>query len=192
MVLDKIRQKLADKISPSPAIQEAWNRMHKEAGFIPIFNKTDLENRRTEIKKILDGIETKIFDSDKGGIVKKDVVQKVFKMFWSEGDAWYRGLDNRELSEKVACFLANCTDCGYLAPFMPDLFEEAMVLLHFSFQALDVTNTPPYIIESKPVVFAGKGAGAMSPETEVDAMGQLEMRNRIRELEAQVEGKGEE
>jgi len=148
---DKIRKKLADKISPTTPVQEAWNRMHKEAGFIPIFNKTDLENRRAEIKTILKDIETKIFEPDKGGYaVQKDVVQKCFKMFWSEGDAWYRGLDNRELSEKVACFLANCTDAGYLAPFMPDLFEEAMILLHFSFQALDVTNTPPYIIESKP------------------------------------------
>ena len=193
MVLEGVRKKLADKISPKTAVQEAWNRMHKEAGFIPIFNKTDLEGRREEIKGIMADIETKIFDPDQDGVaVKTEVVQKTFKMFWSEGDAWYRGLDNRELSEKVACFLANCTDCGYMTEFMPDLFEEAMVLLHFSFQALDVTNTPPYIIESKPVVFAGKGAGGMGPETETDAMGQLEMRNRIRELEEQLEAKGEE
>lgn len=192
MVLEKLRKKVADKISPKTDVKEAWDRMHKEAGFIPIFNKTDLENRRTEIKTILKDIETKIFDPEKDGhAVQKDVVQKTFKMFWSEGDAWYRGLDNRELSEKVACFLANCTDCGYLAPFMPDLFEEAMILLHFSFQALDVTNTPPYIIESKPVVFAGKGAGGMTPETELDAMGQLEQRNRIIELERKLAEKEE-
>jgi len=35
---------------------------------------------------------------------------------------------------------------------MPDLFEEAMQLLHLSFKALDVTNTPPYIIESRPIL----------------------------------------
>lgn len=193
MVLDKIRRKLADKISPRTEVQEAWDRMHKEGGFIPIFNKTDLETRRTEIKTILKEIETKIFDPESDGFaVKKDVVQKTFKMFWSEGDAWYRGLDNRELSEKVACFLANCTDCGYLAPFMPDLFEEAMVLLHFSFQALDVTNTPPYIIESRPVIFPQKTGAGMTPETEVDAMGQIEMRNYIRELEAKLEAQNGE
>jgi hypothetical protein len=61
-------------------------------------------------------------------------------------------LDDRELAEKVSSFLANCTDCGYLEPFMPDLFEEAMQLLHLSFKALDVTNTPPYIIESRPIL----------------------------------------
>lgn len=186
-ITDKIRNKIAEKIGTTPRVQEAWNRMHKEAGFIPIFNVTDLETRRTAIKKIMDDIETKIFDPDQGGYtVQKEVVQKAFKMFWAEGDAWYRGLDNRELSEKVACFLDNCTDCGFLPSFMPDLFEEAMVLLHFSFQALDVTNTPPYIIESRPVVFPQKAGAGLTPETEIDAMGQLEMKNRIQELEEKL------
>jgi len=193
MVLEGIKKKIADKISPRTEVEQAWDRMHKEGGFIPIFNKTDLETRRTEIKSILADIENKIFEpATDGYAVEKEVVQKTFKMFWSEGDAWYRGLDNRELSEKVACFLANCTDCGYLAPFMPDLFEEAMVLLHFSFQALDVTNTPPYIIESRPVVFPPKGGAGMTPEAELDAMGQLEQKNYIRELEAKLQAQKEE
>lgn len=193
MVLDKIRNKLAEKIGTSKRIQEGWDRLHKEAGFIPILNITDLEARRKEIKVILADIETKIFSSDKDGMaVKKEVVQKVFKMFWGEGDAWYRGLDNRELSEKVACFLENCVDCGYMDSFMPDLFEEAMVLLHFSFQELDVTHTPVYIIESRPVVFPQKGGAGMTPETETDAMGQLEMQNYIRELEGKLKAQKEE
>ena len=193
MVLDKLRNKIAEKIGTSPRIQEGWDRLHKEAGFIPILNITDLEARRIEIKKILTDIETQIFSSDKDGVaVKKEAVQKVFKMFWGEGDAWYRGLDNRELSEKVACFLENCVDCGYMDSFMPDLFEEAMVLLHFSFQQVDVTHTPVYIIESRPVVFPQKTGAGMTPETEVDAMGQLEMKHRIQELEEQAEGKESE
>lgn len=193
MVLDKIRNKIAEKIGTTKRIQEGWDRLHKEAGFIPILNITDLEARRKEVKAILAEIETKIFESDKDGMaVKKEVVQKVFKMFWGEGDAWYRGLDNRELSEKVACFLENCVDCGYMDSFMPDLFEEAMVLLHFSFQEVDVSHTPVYIIESRPVVFPQKGAGGMTPETETDAMGQLEMQNYIRELEGKLKVQKEE
>lgn len=187
MVLDKIRNKIAEKIGTSERVEKAWDRLYKEAGFIPILNITDLEARRKEVKAILAEIETKIFESNEDGMaVKKDVVQKVFKMFWGEGDAWYRGLDNRELSEKVACFLENCVDCGYMDPFMPDLFEEAMVLLHFSFQESDVTHTPVYIIESRPVVFPQKGAGGMTPETETDAMGQLEMRNEIEALKKRL------
>lgn len=192
MVLEGLKKKLAEKLDTSPRIQEGWDRLHKEAGFIPVLNITDLEARRQQIKTILADIETKMFDPDKGGYaVQKDVVQKVFKLFWGEGDAWFRGLDNRELAEKVVCFLANCSDCGYLPPFMPDLFEEAMILLHFSFQEIDVTHTPVYLIESRPVVFPQKAGAGLTPETEIDAMGQLEMRNRIQELEGKLQDKEE-
>lgn len=147
-----LRQKISEAIWRPQRTREAFDRMRQDAGFIPIFNIDDLEARRQEIRKILSIVKDNIFDPSLGPDVQRSVVQQTFQLFFCEGDPWYRGLDDRELAEKVSCFLANCTDCGYLEPFMPDLFEEAMQLLHLSFKALDVTNTPPYIIESRPIL----------------------------------------
>jgi hypothetical protein len=75
-------------------------------------------------------------------------------------------MDNRELAEKVSLFLANCTDCGYLDPFLSDLFEEAIQLLHLSYTATDVTVTPPYIIESRPILAPAQRAQVNVNEVE--------------------------
>jgi len=127
--------------------------MTRDAGFIPIFNVDDLEARRQEIKDSLDEAEIAKFEPDK----QRGVVVKTFKLFFSAGNPWYRGLDNRELASKVSDFLAQYTDLGYMDEFIPDLFEESMHLLSLSWQALDVTNTPPYIIESRPIIQANQG-----------------------------------
>jgi len=147
-----IKQRISQAIWRPQRTREAFDRMRQDAGFIPIFNVDDLEARRQEIRKILTVVKDNIFDPSLNPDVQRSIVQQTFQLFFCEGDPWYRGLDDRELAEKVSSFLANCTDCGYLEPFMPDLFEEAMQLLHLSFKALDVTNTPPYIIESRPIL----------------------------------------
>ncbi len=161
-----IRQRIAEKIWRPRRTQEAFDRMRQDAGFIPIFNVDDLEARRLEIRKILDEIKVKVFDPDASGMIQREIVQKTFALFFSEGDPWYRGIDNRELAEKVSLFLANCTDCGYLDPFLPDLFEEAIQLLHLSYTAIDVTVTPPYIIESRPILAPAQRAQVNVNEVE--------------------------
>ncbi|MEM2129165.1 MAG: hypothetical protein QXZ70_01060 [Candidatus Bathyarchaeia archaeon] len=161
-----LRQRIAEKIWRPNRTREAFDRMRQDAGFIPIFNVDDLEARRQEIRKILDEVKTKVFNPDASGAVQREIVQKTFALFFSEGDPWYRGIDNRELAEKVSLFLANCTDCGYLDPFLPDLFEEAIQLLHLSYTAIDVTVTPPYIIESRPILAPAQRAQVNVGEVE--------------------------
>jgi len=185
MVLEGTRQKIADAIAPSkPRSQEVWDRLHKEAGFIPILNMTDIEARLADIRGWMlgkDGQEPD-FDIFKTGDRLK-LVRKVFMLFFVAGDAWARGLDNRELADKISCFLENYTDVGYMEEFAPDLFEEAMQLISLSWQEMDVTHTPFYIIESKPILSPAKYA----PQTELDTTGLEMMTQRMRELEEDVE-----
>ena len=139
------RQKFAETIYRPPRIEEGFKRLRKEAGFIPIFNIEDVEARRQEVRRILEKSKLALFDRAQ----QKEIAQETFALFFSAGNPWYRGLDNRELSEKVACFLENYTEIGDMGEFIPDLFEESMQLLSLSWQALDVTKTPTYIIESQ-------------------------------------------
>lgn len=187
LLLEKVRQKVADAIAPpKPRGQEIWERLHKEAGFIPILNATDVELRLKDIRSWMmgegkDGEEPEfdIFNAKD----KLRVTRKVFMLFFVAGDAWARGLDNRELAGKISDFLMNYTDCGYMEEFAPDLFEEAMQLLSLCWQELDVTHTPFYIIESKPIISPAK----YSPSTELDTTGLDMMSQRITELETEVE-----
>lgn len=57
------------------------------------------------------------------------------------------GLDNRELTTKVSKFLRLYNEVASLSAFTRDLFMCSVQLLHLSFQALDVTNTPGYVIQ---------------------------------------------
>lgn len=114
----------------------------------PLFNIRDLEQRRSEISDILEGLAGKTLSLH----IQKEVVDKTFRLFFLSGSPWYRGLDNRELSGKVADFLDLYIDIGPLPAFIPDLFMCSMQLLHLSYQALDVTNTPAYVISSTPLV----------------------------------------
>jgi hypothetical protein len=139
------RQKLSELLYKPPRTQNAFNNLHREAGFINLFNIDDVEQRRVEIKSTLEEAKAGQYDPQ----TQKEVVQKTFKLFFSAGNPWYRGLDNRELAWKVSAFLQNYTEIGYIDEFIPDLFEESMQLLSLSWQALDVTNTPPYILETK-------------------------------------------
>jgi len=140
-----LRQKAAEALYKPPRIQEGFQRLRKEAGFIPLFNIEDVEARRQEIKTILEESKLSLFDPTK----QKEIVQRTYALFFSAGNPWYRGLDNRELAEKVADFLENYTEVGSMEEFIPDLLEESMQLLSLSWQALDVTKTPTYIVESQ-------------------------------------------
>ena len=176
-VLGSIKDKIWRRTSRA---QSTFDRLHKEAGFIPLLNMTDTESRRQEIRTLLSDAETAVLDPQK----QKEVTQKVYALFFSAGNPWYRGLDNRELAKKVVCFLENVVDVGHLDAFIRDLFEEAMQLLSLSWQALDVTNTPWYIVETKPVVIAGKGSG--SPDSETDPAGLAIMQQEVERLKEQM------
>ena len=128
---------------PMQRIEDSWGVLKEVGGFRQLFNVRDLEQRRQEIKGILDQVEGKTHAEN----IQHDVVDKVFKLFFLSGSAWYRGLDNREITKKVSSFLRLYNEVRHLAPYLGDLFMCSLQLLHLSFQALDVTNTPGYIIQ---------------------------------------------
>lgn len=184
MVLEGVREKIAEKISPDKSRKERiWERLHKEAGFIPILNATDVELRLGDIRKQLMGSDGNtpidIFSVQD----KMKVAKQVFALFFVAGDTWARGLDNRELAHKISDYLELYTDVGYMEEFAPDLFECSMHLLSLCWQELDVTHTPFYIIESKPIISPAKFA----PQTELDTTGLEMMTQRLRELEEELE-----
>ena len=184
-MLEGTRQKIAHAIAPAqPRKTEIWERLHKEAGFIPILNATDVELRLAEIREWMlgkDGIEPEfdIFSATD----KLKLARRVFMLFFVAGDAWARGLDNRELAGKISAFLMNYTEVGYMEEFSPDLFEEAMHLLSLCWQEMDVTHTPFYIIESKPIISPAK----YTPQTQIDDSGLLDMEQRIEAMTAELE-----
>ena len=167
-----------------PRTETMMSRLHYEAGLIPILNEDDTEARRQEIKDLLIEIRMDLFDESK----QKEVVSKVYALFFYAGDIWYRGLDNRELAEKVVCFLENFKDVGHLDSFVPDLHEEAMQLLSLSFQAGDVTNTPAVFIDTKPIVapeWTQRGGG--QPATALDMTGYMELNQEVQRLRGELE-----
>jgi len=97
-------------------------------------------------------------------------------------------LDNRELAGKISDFLELYLDVGYMDEFAPDLFACAMQLLSLCWQEMDVTHTPFYIIESKPIISPAK----WSPSTEVDDSGLLDMEQRVREMQEKLDKLGGE
>lgn len=177
--LQKIKEILPFGKAPTE-IQAQWQRLHKEAGLIPVLNQTDTETRRQELKTLLTDGEASVFDIDK----QKALVKKVYALFFSAGSPWYRGLDNRELAEKVSFFLENYTQIGDLDCFTRILFEEAMMLLNLSWQTLDVTNTPMVIIESRPFLAP---EGKTGPQTELDTSGLDSVQDELTRLREKVD-----
>lgn len=175
-MFEKVREKIAKKIDPKVERSDtSFERLHKEAGFIPLLNMRDTESRLAYLRTQLEADEFAVFDPKR----QAEVVRKVYATFFLAGDAWYRGLNNRELAEKVACFLQNYTEVGYMEEFVPDLFEEAMQLLSLSWQEIDVTNTPFYIVESRPVVIPKLGG---YPSDQIDETGMIEMKEELDQL----------
>lgn len=136
-----IKNKVIGAPDPMDRIENA-NVIFKEYGLIPVLNIRDLEQRRKEIGSILTEIEGKTLTGD----MKKEVVEKAFKLFFLSGSAWYRGISNPELSRAVTSFLSLYKRIGQLQHAPAHLFVCAMNLLHYSFNALDVTNTPVYMM----------------------------------------------
>jgi hypothetical protein len=139
-VFRKIREAIK-KPDPMERIENA-NVIFKEYGLIPVLNIRDLEQRRKEIGAILTEIEGKTLSGD----MEKAIVEKTFHMFFMSGSPWMRGIDNPELSHAVTSFLSLYKRIGRLEHAPKHLFVCAMNLLHYSFQALDVTNTPVYMM----------------------------------------------
>jgi hypothetical protein len=136
-----IKNKIAGAPDPMDRIDNA-NVIFKEYGLIPVLNIRDLEQRRKEIGSILNEIEGRTLSGD----MKKEVVEKVFRLFFMSGSAWFRGIDNPGLSHAVTSYLSLYKRVGQLPHSPPHLFVCAMNLLHYSFNALDVTNTPVYMM----------------------------------------------
>jgi hypothetical protein len=143
-----IFNKIKKALKPNKRIQDADNRMLQYAALIPVYNIRDLEQRRTEIQDMLQDIEGKTITPD----LQKETIDKTYRLFFQSGSPWIRGLDNRELTHKVGQFVKLYNQVGELPAFRSDLFMCSMFLLHLSFRAIDVTNTPPIMIQSTPIL----------------------------------------
>jgi hypothetical protein len=196
-----LRERLKETVAPwsrPERTEQMYDRLTKSAGMIPLLNVDDTDSRRQEIKHILKEAEDIFFEPlgveekedpellKKQREVVKASAKALFGLFFHAGNPWYRGLDDRELAEKVSCFLANYTEVGYMDEFVPDLFEEALQLLSLSWKALDVTNTPMYIIESRPVIIPKFSQG---PNTEVDTSGFDALTQEVDRLREKVDKK---
>ena len=154
---------------PTQRITDDFGILKEVAGLRYLQNVKDLEQRRSEIIYILDSIEGRTTSKR----LERTVVEKTFRLFFTSGSMWFRGLDNRELTTKVSKYLRLYNEVGALQAFTHDLFMCAVMLLHLSFQAIDVTNTPAYMIQTTPFIMQ-QGRGGMprftTPEgTEGDA-----------------------
>jgi hypothetical protein len=101
-------------------------------------------NKQKESQKIETIQQTTAFQAYK--------LARLFELFFATGSPWVRGADNERLSEAVACYIQNYEEFGSIAEALPDLHAESMQLLHLSWQGVDVTNTPGYIIQVTPVM----------------------------------------
>jgi hypothetical protein len=156
-LIQRAREKVANKINPPNPMERIDNAnvIFKEYGLIPVLNIRDLEQRRNEIRVLLEEIEGKTLTTE----MQKETVEKVFRLFFLSGSAWIRGLDNPSLSHAVTSFLSLYKRIGHLPHSPPHLFVCAMNLLHYSFNALDVTNTPVYMMH----VMQPQGYNPMMP-----------------------------
>jgi len=156
-------------------IEDSYGIMKRVGGFQPLFNIRDLEQRRGEMRDMLsqihelehgDIIERLISAPANAGMIselkalqpkisyftKRKVVDLAYELFFEIGSPWYRGLDNPRLSSKVSDFLQLYNEVSHLPAYLPDLHMCAMQLLHVSFNAVDVTNTPGYVMQSTPII----------------------------------------
>ncbi len=139
---------------PTQRIQDDFGVLKEVAGLRYLQNIKDLEQRRKEIGLILAEVEQKSTTSRR---MERGVIERTWKMFFLCGSPWYRGLDNRILTKKVASFNRLYNECGCLEAYRRDLFMCSMQLLHLSFQAIDVTNTPAYVIQTPPMITLNRG-----------------------------------
>jgi len=131
----------------------------RDYGFKPVFETKTLEARRSEISRVfghLLKLETEA-EEEEDTEKKFDIAEKakrqakklglLFYLFFSTGSPWVRGVDNEWLSTKVSDFIEQYEDIGHLPSFLSLLHAESMQLLHMSWQGIDVTQMPDYIIQ---------------------------------------------
>ena len=141
--------------------ETAWKRMHREAGLIPLQNMGDVEARTEILKTVTSEIQVdykETFETKTGRLripnpkqeraYKKRCNLRVFNLFFMIGSPWYRGLDDRELANKVRAYLELWNYIGDLEEFTDDLYMASMQLINLSWKSLDVTPTPFYIVET--------------------------------------------
>jgi hypothetical protein len=160
--LQKIREVIAPP-KPSDRIADDFGILKEVAGLRFLQNIKDTEQRRTEIIEAmskLNELEFKIIEGENGAISISQQKQflfnsyklaKLFQLYFVTGSPWVRGVDNESLSQATAAFIENFEDCGDIPGAFRDLHAEATFLLHLSWQGLDVTNTPAYVISSTPI-----------------------------------------
>ena len=159
-------QQLKDTIThndPTKRVSDAYGVIKEVGGFQPLFNIRDTEQRRKEmidIMKELNDLEFNIIKDGKGTTTINQEKQflfntyklaKLFQLYFITGSPWVRGADNETLSIATAAFIENFEDVGDIPSAFRDLHAEATYLLHLSWQGIDVTNTPAYVISSTPI-----------------------------------------
>lgn len=158
-----LRERIFSRFRRSPRIDSGWDRMKRVGGLEPLMNIDDVESRRLELMDVLEQNQEdyeNVFGPDKVKDLtpakvrayKMTVNNRVFSLFFTAGSPWYRGLDDRELADKVAKYLKIWNLVGDSISYVNDLFMCSMQLLNLSWKVIDVTNTPPYIIEAKTVI----------------------------------------
>lgn len=149
----QIVKELIHPPDPTERIADDFGIMKEVAGLRYLQNIKDLEQRRKEIGVLLT-VGTGQTTSRR---MEKSLIENTYRLFFLSGSPWYRGLDNRELTKKVAKFLRLYNEVAMLPAFTRDLFMCSMALLHLSFQSIDVTNTPAYVIQTTPLILTPKG-----------------------------------
>lgn len=155
----KILKDIIRPPDPNKRIEDAYGIMKEVGGFRPIFNVKDVEQRRSEILKVLYDLNTLQFkittgksqatiqETQQKAIFQAYKLAQLFNLFFATGSPWVRGVDNEWLSSKVSDYIQQYEDVGHLPDFLAMLHTESMQLLHMSWQGIDVTNTPGYIIQ---------------------------------------------
>jgi hypothetical protein len=159
-------QKLREAIQPpkpSDRIADDFGILKEVAGLRYLQNIKDTEQRRTEIIDImreLNDLEFTIIKNENGAtritqekqfLFNSYKLAKLFQLYFITGSPWVRGADNETLSMATAAFIENFEDVGDIPGAFRDLHAEATYLLHLSWQGIDVTNTPAYVISSTPI-----------------------------------------
>ena len=165
--LQQIREFMAPP-KPRDRIADQYGILKEVGGLRYLQNIKDTEQRRTEIISAmteLNNLEFKIIEDKQTGAVTINQekqflfnafkLAKLFQLYFITGSPWVRGVDNETLSTATAAFIENFEDFGDIAGAFRDLHAEATFLLHLSWQGLDVTNTPAYVISSTPVFTPG-------------------------------------
>jgi hypothetical protein len=168
-----LRQRITEAFKGTPAqkptdrIDDAYGVLKEVGGIRPIFNTRDVEQRRQEILEVMtelvnlefairtapDGSPT-ILQNQQKALLNTYKMTRLFQLFIVSSAPWARGLDNTALSTKTSLFIQQYEEIGDIPAFLPDLLAEAHMMISLCWSALDVTNTPGYLMQSTPLIQA--------------------------------------